>query len=74
MAREECWITVTDSAGKQLLRRSLLAGETVGLSGALPLSVVVGRASSVDVQVLGKPFDLKPFTRNGGVARFEVKS
>jgi len=26
------------------------------------------------VQVLGKPFDLKPFTRNGGVARFEVKS
>jgi len=74
VAREECWITVTDSAGKQLLRRSLLAGETVGLSGALPLSVVVGRASSVDVQVLGKPFDLKPFTRNGGVARFEVKS
>ena len=74
VAREECWITVTDSAGKQLLRRSLLAGETVALSGALPLSVVVGRASSVDVQVLGKPFDLKPFTRNGGVARFEVKS
>ncbi|MCT8176244.1 helix-turn-helix domain-containing protein [Variovorax sp. CY25R-8] len=74
VAREECWITVTDAAGKQLLRRSLLAGETVGLSGALPLSVVVGRASSVDVQVLGKPFDLKPFTRNGGVARFEVKS
>ncbi len=74
VAREECWITVTEAGGKQLLRRSLQAGETVGLSGTLPLSVVVGRASSVDVQVRGQPFDLKPFTKGGGVARFEVKS
>jgi cytoskeleton protein RodZ len=74
VAREECWITVTEAGGKQLLRRSLKAGETVGLSGALPLSVVVGRASAVDVQVRGKPYDLKPVTRGGGVARFEVTS
>ncbi|MGJ7583654.1 helix-turn-helix domain-containing protein, partial [Variovorax sp. RHLX14] len=74
VAREECWITVTEAGGKQLLRRSLQAGETVGLSGTLPLSVVVGRASVVDVQVSGKPYDLKPVTRGGGVARFEVKS
>ncbi|MDP9992220.1 cytoskeleton protein RodZ [Variovorax boronicumulans] len=74
VAREECWITVTEVGGKQLLRRSLQAGETVGLSGTLPLSVVVGRASAVDVQVNGKPYDLKPVTRGGGVARFEVKS
>ena len=74
IAREECWITVTEAGGKQLLRRSLKAGETVGLSGALPLSVVVGRASAVDVQVRGKPYDLKPVTRGGGVARFEVTS
>jgi cytoskeleton protein RodZ len=74
VAREECWITVTEAGGKQLLRRSLQAGETVGLSGALPLSVVVGRASAVDVQVRGKAYDLKPVTRGGGVARFEVTS
>ncbi|RIX84778.1 helix-turn-helix domain-containing protein [Acidovorax cavernicola] len=74
VAREECWITVTEAGGKQLLRRSLQVGETVGLSGTLPLSVVVGRASAVDVQVNGKPYDLKPVTRGGGVARFEVKS
>lgn len=73
VAREECWVTVTEAGGKQLLRRSLKAGETVGLSGTLPLSVVVGRASSVDVQVRGQPYDLKPVTKNGGVARFEVK-
>ena len=73
VAREECWVTVTEAGGKQLLRRSLKAGETVGLSGTLPLSVVVGRASSVDVQVRGQPYDLKPVTKGGGVARFEVK-
>ncbi|MDH6594831.1 cytoskeleton protein RodZ [Variovorax sp. TBS-050B] len=74
VAREECWVTVTEAGGKVLLKRILQAGETVGLSGALPLSVVVGRASAVDVQVRGKPFDLKPFTRGGSVARFEVTS
>ncbi|MFM9923321.1 helix-turn-helix domain-containing protein [Variovorax sp. H27-G14] len=73
VAREECWVTVTEAGGKQLLRRSLKAGETLGLSGTLPLSVVIGRASSVDVQVRGQPYDLKPVTKNGGVARFEVK-
>ena len=49
------------------------AGETVGLNGTLPLSVVIGRAAVVDVQVRGKALDLKPLTRGGGVARFEVK-
>ncbi|SEK06688.1 MULTISPECIES: helix-turn-helix domain-containing protein [unclassified Variovorax] len=73
VAREECWVTVSEAGGKQLLRRSLKAGETLGLSGTLPLSVVIGRASSVDVQVRGQPFDLKPVTKGGGVARFEVK-
>jgi len=73
VAREESWITVTEAGGKQLIRRTVKAGETVGLTGALPLSVVIGRASAVDVRVRGKPFDLTPLARSGGVARFEVK-
>jgi cytoskeleton protein RodZ len=73
VAREESWITVTESGGKQLLRRTVKAGETVGLNGTLPLQVVIGRASGVDVRVRGKAFDLAPLTRSGGVARFEIK-
>ncbi|OUL98207.1 helix-turn-helix domain-containing protein [Variovorax sp. JS1663] len=73
VAREESWVTVNEAGGKSLLRRTVQAGETVGLTGTPPLSVVVGRASGIDVQVRGKPFDLKPLTRAGGVARFEVK-
>lgn len=72
-ARSESWISVTEAGGKQLLYRVVQAGETVALSGNPPLSVVVGRAAGVDVQVRGKAFDLAPFTRGGTVARFEVK-
>lgn len=73
VARDESWITVTEAGGKQLLRRTVKPGETVGLTGAMPLSVVIGRASAVDVRVRGKAFDLTPLARSGGVARFEVK-
>ncbi len=73
-ARGESWITVSEAGGKVLLRRLVAAGETVKLSGSLPLSVVVGRASNVDVLVRGKAFDLAPLAKSGGVARFEVKS
>lgn len=73
VAREDSWVTVNEANGKSLLRRTVQAGETVGVTGAPPLSVVVGRASGIDVQVRGKPFDLAPLTRSGGVARFEVK-
>lgn len=73
VASADSWITVTDATGKALLRRIVTPGETVGLSGTLPLSVVVGHAAGVTVQVKGKPFDLTPLARSGGVARFEVK-
>ena len=73
-ARAESWITVNEAGGRQLLRRTLKAGETVGLSGKLPMSVVIGRASGIDVKVRGKAFELAPVTGSGGVARFEVKS
>ena len=74
VARADSWVTVTEAGGKQVLRRTVQSGETVAVTGNLPLSVVVGRASGIDVQVRGKAFDLGPVTKGGGVARFEVKS
>ena len=74
IVREESWVSVTEAGGKSLLQRAVKAGETVGVTGALPLKVVVGRASGVEVRVRGKAFDLVPLARSGGVARFEIKS
>ena len=71
--RGDSWITVTDAHHTVLLKRKVAAGEKVGVSGTLPLTVVLGRAAGVDVQVHGQPFDLKPFVRPGGTAHFQVK-
>jgi cytoskeleton protein RodZ len=66
------WVEVVDGAGVVQLRKMLSEGETDGVSGVMPLAVVVGRADVTEVQVHGKPFDLTPMTKDK-VARFEVK-
>lgn len=71
-ARGQSWVEVTDAQRVVQLRRILASGETVGVAGALPLSVVVGRADTIDVLVRGKPLSLDAVTREN-VARFEVK-
>lgn len=70
-ARTDSWIEVS-SQGKVLLQRVVKAGESVSLSDAPPLAVVVGRADATEVLVRGKAFDLMAVARNN-VARFEVK-
>jgi cytoskeleton protein RodZ len=71
-AKTESWVQVIDAKGAAVLRRVLQAGERVPVTGALPLSVVVGRSDAVDVQVHGQPLALSSIAKNN-VARFEVK-
>lgn len=71
-ASADSWVKVTDARGTVVLSRMLKAGESVGATGTLPLSVVVGRADATRVQLRGQPMDLAPITREN-VARFEVK-
>jgi cytoskeleton protein RodZ len=53
------------------VRKTLMAGELVEVSGTLPLSVVIGSADKTEVQVRGRPFNLSSSTKDN-VARFEV--
>lgn len=71
VAKAETWVQVTDATGQVPLRRNLVAGETVAVSGTTPLAVVIGRIDAVDVQVRGEARDLSGIARNN-VARFEV--
>lgn len=70
--RGPSWVQVTDATGASVLRRLMNAGEVVGASGMLPLSVTVGDAAQTEVQVRGQPFDLGSLARDN-VARFQVK-
>jgi cytoskeleton protein RodZ len=66
------WVEVIDAAGVVQVRRNMAAGETVGVSGTLPLLVVVGRSDTTQVLVRGQVFDLLSVAKDN-VARFEVK-
>lgn len=71
-ARGASWVQVRDAGGTIALQKNLAVGESVAVSGALPLAVVIGRADVTDVFVRGKPFALTTVSRDN-VARFEVK-
>jgi cytoskeleton protein RodZ len=71
-ARGASWVQVRDAGGTIALQKNLAVGESVAVSGTLPLAVVIGRADVTDVFVRGKPFALTTVSRDN-VARFEVK-
>jgi cytoskeleton protein RodZ len=71
-AKSPSWVEVTDAKGMVAVRKILAAGEAAAASGAVPLQVTVGRVDVTEVQVRGKPFDLRPVTKDN-VARFQVK-
>ncbi len=71
-AKGVSWVKVVDTKGIVLLSKTLVEGEVVGVSGATPLSVVVGRVDAMGVEVRGQPFGLLGVAKEN-VARFEVK-
>lgn len=70
-ARGDTWVEVS-GGGKLLLQRVVKAGESVALTDAPPLAVVIGRVDATEILVRGQAYDLGAVARNN-VARFEVK-
>ena len=71
-ARGASWVEVTDAKGVIHLRKTMSQGEVQGVSGALPMAVVLGRAGVMAVRIRDVPFDLGAVSKDN-VARFEVK-
>ena len=71
-ATSASWVEVVDGRGVVQVRKIMAEGEVLGASGESPLSVVIGRADAVAVEVRGKNFNLANLPKNN-VARFEVK-
>ena len=70
--REASWVEVRDARGGALLSRTVSPGETVGLNGAVPLSVVIGNAEATELVFRGQPVDLASRSRDN-VARFQLR-
>ncbi|WP_084615811.1 RodZ domain-containing protein [Solimonas flava] len=65
----QSWIRVNDADGRSLLNGLVAAGERRQLSGKPPYELFIGAAPVVSVEYLGKPVDLKPYTRDNATAR-----
>jgi len=72
IATGDSWVEVVDAQGHSLLSRTVVAGESVGLDGALPMHVKIGNARGTHLKLRGDNVDLTPWTRDN-VARLEVK-
>jgi cytoskeleton protein RodZ len=72
IASADTWVEVVDAQGHSLLSRTVVAGESVGLDGALPMRVKIGNARGTRLKLRGDNVDLTPWTRDN-VARLEVK-
>jgi cytoskeleton protein RodZ len=72
VATSNSWVEVVDAQGHSLLSRTVLAGEAVGLDGALPMRFKIGNARGTLLKLRGDNVDLMPWTRDN-VARLEVK-
>lgn len=71
-ATGDVWVGVRNAKGESVLSRLLTKGDTVGVSGELPLSVTVGNKTAVTVTVRGQPLDLNQYARRSIVVRFTV--
>ncbi|MCK9686610.1 helix-turn-helix domain-containing protein [Scleromatobacter humisilvae] len=72
IATADSWVEVVDAQGHTLLSRVVVAGESVGLDGALPMRVKIGNARGTHLKLRGDNVDLTPWTRDN-VARLELK-
>lgn len=65
------WVEVRDGRGKVLMSRVNAADSEASLDGQPPISVVIGKASAVEMRYAGEPVDLSKHA-HADVARFTL--
>ena len=69
---EDAWLEVKEGTGQILYRKMNQKGNTLVLTGQLPLDLVIGNAMHVRMTYQGRPLDLTPYI-NANVARFSLE-
>lgn len=65
----DCWTEITDASGRRLFFDLGRTGRTISVSGQAPLSVLLGDADSVSLQVNDNDFTIADADRRGRTAR-----
>jgi cytoskeleton protein RodZ len=67
----DSWVEITDASGERVEFDLLRGGERYAYRVERPLSILIGKASAVDLSLAGRAVDLSPYTR-GNVARLQL--
>lgn len=67
----DSWVEISDAAGERVEFDLLRSGQSHQYRVQLPLDILIGKASAVDVMLNGMPVDLSPHTR-GNVAKLKL--
>ena len=70
----DCWLEVTDAAGKKLFSGLKRKGETLDLAGHPSYKLKIGAPAAVEIKFQGNPVDLSRFIRTNQVARLTVSA
>lgn len=68
----DCWLEVTDAAGKKLFSGIQRSGGKLSLAGTAPYRLKIGAPAAVQIEYQGKPVDLSRFIRTNQVARLTI--
>ncbi|MDJ0760040.1 MAG: DUF4115 domain-containing protein [Woeseiaceae bacterium] len=68
----DCWTEITDGNGRRLFFDLGRAGRTVSVAGAAPLSVLLGNADNVRLELNGSDYPISDADRRGQTARFTL--
>lgn len=69
---DECWFELSDGDGRRLFSGTGRAGQTRRFTGLPPLSLVLGNADAVSLEVDGRPRRIDPADRRGRTARITI--
>ncbi|MDJ0918948.1 MAG: DUF4115 domain-containing protein [Woeseiaceae bacterium] len=70
----DCWTEITDGNGRRLFFDLGRAGRTVSVAGAAPLSVLLGNADNVRLELNGIDYLISDADRRGETARFTLSA
>jgi len=65
------WVDIRDGDGERLAYKSYTEGEDLSVTAATPMSVFLGNAKAVSVELNGEPYDIEQY-KEGVFARFTV--
>lgn len=72
MFSADCWTEISDAGGRRLYFEMGRSGETVEISGAAPLSVLLGDADAVRLRVNGADYSIQDADRRGRTAQLTL--